>query len=112
MGCINVLREPWMLEKTTRGRQRGRRVLTEISLSASLPEDVCGAFSGDTICAVKLSEDPFSDMRASISEMLQNVGVHDWDEMEELVYCYISLNSPDLHRVIADAFLSLSCPFF
>ncbi|KAJ6867940.1 hypothetical protein NC651_033088 [Populus alba x Populus x berolinensis] len=82
-----------------------------ISLSASLPEDVCGAFSGDTICAVKLSKDPFSDMRASILEMIQNVGVHDWDEMEELVYCYIALNSPDLHGIIANAFLSLSCLF-
>jgi len=82
-----------------------------ISLSASLPEDVCGAFSGDTICAVKLSKDPFSDMRASILEMIQNVGVHDWDEMEELVYCYIALNSPDLHGIIANAFLSLSCHF-
>ncbi|CAK7324285.1 unnamed protein product [Dovyalis caffra] len=86
-----------------------KRSSYRISLSASLPEDVCGDFSGGTICAVKLSMDPFSDMRASVIEMIQNVGVHDWDEMEELVYCYIALNSPDLHDIIANAFLSLCC---
>ena len=79
---------------------------SRISFSASLPGDVCGAFA-DSVCAVKYSMDPFSDMRESIMEMIREVGVHDWNEMEELVYCYIALNSSQVHEFIQDAFLSL-----
>lgn len=80
---------------------------TRISFSASLPEDVSGDFAADSICVVKYSDDPFSDIRESISEMIQSVGIRDWEEMEELVYCYIALNSPEVHQFIEDAFLSL-----
>ncbi|KAJ8563365.1 hypothetical protein K7X08_031817 [Anisodus acutangulus] len=70
-------------------RQRNR-----ISFSANLPEDVRGAFA-DSICAVKYSMDPLADISESIREMVKNVGVQDWKEMEELVYCYIVLNSEE-----------------
>ncbi|KAK4370714.1 hypothetical protein RND71_010189 [Anisodus tanguticus] len=70
-------------------RQRNR-----ISFSANLPEDVRGAFA-DSICAVKYSMDPLADISESIREMEKNVGVRDWKEMEELVYCYIVLNSEE-----------------
>ncbi|KAG1362430.1 hypothetical protein COCNU_10G006490 [Cocos nucifera] len=76
-----------------------------ISFSASLPGDVRGVFA-ESLCAVKFSVDPFTDFRESVLEMIQDVGVQDWEEMEELVYCYVTLNSPDVHHFIAEAFLS------
>ncbi|KAF8406653.1 hypothetical protein HHK36_008743 [Tetracentron sinense] len=79
---------------------------TSLSFSASLPDDVRGVFA-DSICAVKYSKDPFLDLRESIIEMINDVGVRDWDEMEELVYCYVVLNSSEIHGFIGDAFLSL-----
>ncbi|PON83705.1 Ovate protein family, C-terminal [Trema orientale] len=87
-----------------RHRKRTNKV---ISLSASLPDGVCGVFAGST-CVVKCSTDPISDMRESIMEMIREVGACDWNDIEELVYCYIALNSSDVHDVIIDAFLSLS----
>ncbi|KAB5531521.1 hypothetical protein DKX38_018191 [Salix brachista] len=46
---------------------------------ASLPEGVCGG-------------------SISRHDSIENVGVHDWDVMEELVYCYFAaINSPELH---------------
>ncbi|XVF10210.1 hypothetical protein REPUB_Repub07fG0163000 [Reevesia pubescens] len=36
-------------------------------------------------------------------------GIRDWNAMEELIYCYIALNSPEVHQVIVNAFLSLCC---
>ncbi|KAM7469900.1 hypothetical protein LguiA_008083 [Lonicera macranthoides] len=75
---------------------------SKISFSASLPDDACGVFA-DSICEVKYSTNPFA-------EMIKNVGVQDWSEMEELVYslyCYIVLNSSELLQFIEDAFLSL-----
>ncbi|KAK6787864.1 hypothetical protein RDI58_016389 [Solanum bulbocastanum] len=64
------------------------------SFSANLPEDVHGAFA-DSTCVVKYSMDPLTDIRESIKEMVKNVGIKDWKEMEELVYCYIVLNSEE-----------------
>ncbi|CAA6658176.1 unnamed protein product [Spirodela intermedia] len=56
------------------------------------------------------SFDPVRDFRESITEMVTAVGVRSWEEMEELVYCYVALNPPDLHGFIADAFCSVcSC---
>ncbi|KAK9292554.1 hypothetical protein L1049_020528 [Liquidambar formosana] len=81
-----------------------------ISFSARLPDDVGGFFAATTICAVKYSMDPVAEMRESILEMIRDVGVRDWNEMEELIYCYIALNSSDVHEFVSDAFLSL-CSF-
>ncbi|KAI3457918.1 hypothetical protein Pfo_014581 [Paulownia fortunei] len=83
-----------------------RRSSRVISFSAKLPDDVCGAFQ-DCICAVKYSTNPFSEIRESIVEMIENVGIRDWNQMEELIYCYIALNSTEVHNFIEDAFLSL-----
>ena len=91
-------------------KRNPRKWNNRISFSASLPDDVYGVFAG-SICAVKYSADPFTDMRESILEMIQDVGVCDWNDMEELVYCYIALNSSEFHGVIKDAFLSLCCSF-
>ncbi|XAR52120.1 hypothetical protein NMG60_11020029 [Bertholletia excelsa] len=79
---------------------------TRVSFSASLPDDVSGAFA-DSICVVKYSREPFWEIRESILEMIRTVGVKDWKEMEELVYCYMVLNPSEVHRFIKDAFLSL-----
>lgn len=86
-----------------------RRSSTSLSFSAALPSDVHAIFA-DSVCAVKYSDDPFADLRESIAEMIREVGVRDWKEMEELVYCYVVLNSQEIHGYIEDAFLSLcSC---
>ena len=89
-----------------KNKKKMRNLNSKISFSASLPDDVCGVFA-DSICAVKYSTNPFADVRESIVEMIKNVGVQDWSEMEELVYCYIVLNSSEVHQFIEDAFLSL-----
>lgn len=77
-----------------------------VSFSAKLPADVRSEFQ-DCICAVKYSNNPFYEIRESIIEVIQNVGVRDWKQMEELIYCYIALNSSEVHHFIEDAFLSL-----
>ncbi|KAK4431240.1 hypothetical protein Salat_0886100 [Sesamum alatum] len=89
-------------------RTRRRRSSSGVSFSAKLPDDVGGAFR-DCICAVKYSTNPFSEIRESIVEVMENVGgIGDWNQMEELIYCYIALNSQEVHTFIQDAFLSLS----
>lgn len=79
-----------------------------ISFSAALPGDVQGVFA-DSMCAVKLSSDPLTDFKESIVAMIREAGVRSWEEMEELVYCYVVLNSAETIGIIRDAFLSLPC---
>ena len=89
-----------------RNKKSMRNQNTRISFSARLPDDVSGIFA-ESICAVKYSNKPFTDIRESILEMIQKVKIQTWREMEELIYCYIFLNSSEVHTVIEDAFLSL-----
>ncbi|KAL0299770.1 UNVERIFIED_CONTAM: hypothetical protein Sradi_6636800 [Sesamum radiatum] len=72
----------------------GGRRWSAVSFSAKLPGDVAGGAFRDCICAVKYSTNPFSEIRESIIEVMENVeGIGHWDQMEELIYCYIALNS-------------------
>ncbi|CAA7394356.1 unnamed protein product [Spirodela intermedia] len=92
-----------------RRKKTVRYSAVDLSFSATLPGDAHGIFA-DAFCAVQCSFDPVRDFRESITEMVTAVGVRSWEEMEELVYCYVALNPPDLHGFIADAFCSVcSC---
>ncbi|KAF9600892.1 hypothetical protein IFM89_037131 [Coptis chinensis] len=91
-----------------RMKKHSRHYTATLSFSASLPNDVQGVYA-DSICAVKYTMDPFVDLRESILEMIKNVGVRNWEEMEELIYCYVVLNSSEIHGFIVQAFLSLCC---
>lgn len=103
---VNAMRD---LQKKRR-ENNSRRITNTISFSASLPNDVCGVYA-DSICAVKYSNDPYKDLKLSILEMIKDVGVRNWEEMEELIYCYVVLNSSEIHGFIKEAFLSLCCSF-
>ncbi|KAL5719251.1 hypothetical protein ACHQM5_012054 [Ranunculus cassubicifolius] len=89
-----------------RKKKHLRDYTSTLSFSASLPDDVQGPYA-ESICAVKYSMDPYIDLRESILEMIKNVGVRNWDEMEELIYCYVVLNSSEVHGSIVRAFLSI-----
>lgn len=88
-------------------KQKKMNSRNSLSFSASLPKDVGGIYA-DSLCVVKYSIDPFLDLKESIVEMIRNVGVRDWEDMEQLVHCYIVLNSSEIHGFIIDAFLSLA----
>ncbi|BFG23624.1 hypothetical protein CerSpe_098980 [Prunus speciosa] len=101
-GAMDVTEE----HNKKREKKEKQRWRNRVSLSASLPDDVCGVFAGSA-CLVKYSTDPIFDMRESILEMIRYEGVCDWNDMEELVYCYVALNPPEVHEIVREAFLSL-----
>lgn len=106
---IALIAQAMELPNELNKKKRKQNLLkNRVSFSATLPDDVRGIYS-DSICAVKYSSDPFSDIRESILEMIQTVGVRDWKELEELVYCYIVLNPSEVHEFIEEAFLSVCC---
>lgn len=93
--------------KSMKKKYLERRSSRIISFSAKLPDDVSTSLQEYCICAVKYSTNPSSEIRESIVEMIEKVGIGSWKEMEELIYCYIALNSVEVHDFIEHAFLSL-----
>ena len=53
---------------------------------------------------MKASMDPPSDFRESMVEMIIENNMHTPEEMQELLECYLSLNSREYHGVIKEVF--------
>lgn len=61
----------------------------------------------DTFAVVKNSSDPYNDFRKSMVEMIIEKEIFGVNELEELVECFLSLNSPQHHRVIVEVFTEI-----
>ncbi|KAG0458496.1 hypothetical protein HPP92_023323 [Vanilla planifolia] len=57
-----------------------------------------------SLAVVKQSEDPRADFRQSMAEMVVEKGIYDVADLEELLHCFLSLNSEHHHRSIVAAF--------
>ncbi|KAH9611404.1 hypothetical protein KSS87_018330, partial [Heliosperma pusillum] len=68
----------------------------------------------ESYAVVKRSENPYNDFRRSMAEMVVEKNMFDRKDMEELLRCFLSLNSESLHGVIVEAFVdiwdALFCP--
>jgi uncharacterized protein (TIGR01568 family) len=53
---------------------------------------------------VKSSTDPPRDFRESMMEMIAENKVQTLEDMEELLECYLSLNSREYHGIIMEVF--------
>ncbi|CAJ2677340.1 unnamed protein product [Trifolium pratense] len=58
----------------------------------------------DSFAVVKCSLDPQQDFRDSMIEMIKEKQISQPEEMEELLACYLSLNSNEYHDLIIKAF--------
>lgn len=58
----------------------------------------------DSFAVVKCSLDPQQDFRDSMIEMIKEKHISQPEEMEELLACYLSLNSNEFHDIIIKAF--------
>ena len=61
-----------------------------------------------SLAIVKLSENPAEDFRQSMREMMMTMTMGS-EEMEELLRCYLTLNSPHLHDLIQEVFCDVWC---
>lgn len=58
----------------------------------------------ESFAVVKKSEDPYEDFKRSMMEMIVEKHMFDEKELEQLLHCFLSLNSREHHRVIVQAF--------
>ncbi|KAI4382229.1 hypothetical protein MLD38_008218 [Melastoma candidum] len=59
---------------------------------------------GGSIAVMKESDDPFGDFRDSMLRMIREKGIHSRDGLEDLLRCFLELNSTRYHKVIIRAF--------
>ncbi|CAN4119176.1 unnamed protein product [Withania somnifera] len=56
---------------------------------------------------VKDSDDPFGDFRQSMLQMIMEKEIYKYDDLNELLNCFLNLNSPSHHEVIVQAFMEI-----
>lgn len=58
----------------------------------------------ESFAVVKKSEDPYEDFKRSMLEMIMEKQMFEARDLEELLQCFLTLNSRQYHTVIVDAF--------
>ncbi|XP_078435059.1 transcription repressor OFP13-like [Wolffia australiana] len=69
------------------------------------------AFKESVVLSME-SNDPYSDFRQSMEEMVAIYAVKDWDYLEELLEWYLRVNGRDNHGFIVRAFVDLLLELF
>ncbi|KAL4284459.1 hypothetical protein GQ457_16G013820 [Hibiscus cannabinus] len=59
---------------------------------------------GESVVVVKRSEDPYSDFKRSMMEMIREKQMLKAEELEQLLHCFLWLNSREHRGVIVEAF--------
>ncbi|KAI3450247.1 hypothetical protein Pfo_006912 [Paulownia fortunei] len=70
----------------------------------SLKGEKKGCFYSESLAIVKASFDPEKDFRDSMMEMIVENNIRASKDLEELLACYLSLNSSQYHHLIIKAF--------
>nr|AFK36960.1 unknown [Lotus japonicus] len=74
------------------------------SVSSGASKDSRNAGFPDGFAVVKSSFDPQSDFRDSMVEMIVENKIRESKDLEDLLACYLSLNSSEYHELIVKAF--------
>ncbi|XVF62010.1 hypothetical protein PTKIN_Ptkin08bG0182100 [Pterospermum kingtungense] len=61
----------------------------------------------ESFAVVKKSEDPYEDFKRSMMEMILQKQMFEDKDLEQLLHCFLSLNSRDQHGVIVQAFVEI-----
>ncbi|CAI9110740.1 OLC1v1010814C1 [Oldenlandia corymbosa var. corymbosa] len=61
----------------------------------------------ESFAVIKKSEDPYEDFKRSMMEMILEKQMFEESDLEQLLQCFLSLNSRDHHRLIVQAFVEI-----
>ncbi|KAK6941522.1 Ovate protein family, C-terminal [Dillenia turbinata] len=88
-------------------RHRRRRVRSEASEMRVSPFEVRNGKVKDSFAVVKRSSDPYNDFRTSMVEMIIEKQIFAAKDLEQLLQCFLSLNSGNHHRIIVEVFTEI-----
>ncbi|XAR69313.1 hypothetical protein NMG60_11000853 [Bertholletia excelsa] len=92
-------------DSTSAGRKTGEDDRRYETQRFAVP--VGGGKVEDIYAVVQTSSDPYKDFRESMVEMIVEKELHGAEELENLLQCFLSLNSPHHHRVILQVFIEI-----
>ncbi|GMI92749.1 hypothetical protein HRI_002944200 [Hibiscus trionum] len=86
--------------KTRRRRAKNRS--SEMRVGVLPPDEV-----KDSFAVVKSSSDPYNDFRTSMVEMIVERQLFAAEDLEQLLQCFLSLNSHHHHNIIVEVFTEI-----
>ncbi|KAL8201615.1 hypothetical protein R6Q57_010762 [Mikania cordata] len=66
-----------------------------------------GWVGGNSLAVEKDSSDPYVDFRDSMLLMIMEKEIYRKDDLQELLNCFLQLNSPCFHAIIVEAFTEI-----
>ncbi|KAL8223367.1 hypothetical protein R6Q57_018842 [Mikania cordata] len=101
----------------TRARRRNRKPpkrnagfvggCKDLKATDLIPIKGKGKFVRDSVAVVKKSSDPHEDFRVSMLEMIVERQIFGAKDLENLLQCFLSLNSDEHHSVICEVFTEI-----
>ena len=61
----------------------------------------------ESFAVVKKSKDPYEDFKKSMMEMITEMEMSEAEDLEQLLQCFLALNSRSHHAVIVRAFMEI-----
>ncbi|CAA7393648.1 unnamed protein product [Spirodela intermedia] len=91
-------------------RERASSVLERLKMTPLLK--LAGGKVKESFAVVKKSEDPYGDFRSSMAEMVVENQMYDEGDLEQLLHCFLVLNSRHHHPAIVRAFSDIWAAIF
>ncbi|GKA83633.1 transcription repressor OFP8-like protein [Tanacetum coccineum] len=94
--------------KTKKAKKKsGRGGCKDRKATDVIPIKVKGKLVKDSVAIVKKSSDPHEDFRVSMLEMIVERQIFGTQDLENLLKCFLSLNSEEHHRIIFEVFTEI-----
>ncbi|KAG5591930.1 hypothetical protein H5410_042444 [Solanum commersonii] len=92
-------------------RRKTTKCRRKIKKSSSTSSDEMGKFKividgriEESIAVEKNTNDPYNDFRTSMLEMIVEKQIFGHKDLQRLLHCFLSLNSPSFHKIIFEVF--------
>lgn len=100
------------LENRSSGSETGqeKKKTTMMSSKASMTRSTSRSMEGrvkESFAVVKKSKDPYEDFKKSMLEMIVEMEMFEAEDLEQLLQCFLALNSRSYHEVIVRAFMEI-----
>ncbi|KAL5729258.1 hypothetical protein ACHQM5_002233 [Ranunculus cassubicifolius] len=83
-----------------RRRATKKKIVPELGFCPLVSKDMVE----ESVAIVKRSTNPYDDFRTSMVEMIIEKQIFSAKDLEKLLQCFLSLNSPHHHRIIVEVF--------
>lgn len=95
------------IKQNRRHRRKASEVVDSTVKASVLRRKIQGTVEGKvrgSVAVAKKSVDPYEDFKRSMLEMILQKQMFEAKDLEQLLLCFLSLNSSKYHRIIAEAF--------